>query len=98
MVALSASSIKVSWLEPRPANGLITGYRLTYVDESFPIIGLVSSPIYFNGSVHSVVIDGLKPYRKYSVVVQAKTEEPPGHSLWGVVSTHTYVVTMSASE
>ena len=29
-VALSPNSIRVSWSPPQPANGVITGYRITY--------------------------------------------------------------------
>jgi hypothetical protein len=93
-IALSAYSLRISWKQPDPANGVITGYRVTYSDDSFPTTRDPTT-VNVNGSVYSIIVDGLKPYRTYGVIVQAKTEEPPSHELWGVISTRTRSITFS---
>ena len=64
----SPSALVASWSPPQPANGIITGYRVSCYGDS---LGPTTS--FFNSSERFVVIDGFKPFTIYTCSVRAFT-------------------------
>ena len=58
----------------------------------------VLSEVDLGGNVLQYNATGLKPYRVYKFVVQAKTEEPVGQPLWGPLSSPFLSRTLPASK
>ncbi|XP_046841964.1 titin-like isoform X3 [Xenia sp. Carnegie-2017] len=78
VTALSSTQLKVTWFPPLDPNGVITGYNITWKlknddsnDGVESVLNVLSTPL--NSSSRSYVIDSLKPYSVYTVIVYAIT-------------------------
>ena len=96
IASISPYIILVMWREPNPANGVIRGYKLTYTDTLYGSGARIEVDL--AGNVTQYNASRLKPYRIYEFVLQAKTEEPVGHPLWGPQSTPARSRTLPASK
>uniref|UniRef100_A0A8C5CUU7 Down syndrome cell adhesion molecule a n=1 Tax=Gadus morhua TaxID=8049 RepID=A0A8C5CUU7_GADMO len=89
--AFSSQSIRVSWRAPKKhlQNGAIKGYQVGYREYSsggnyqFSVISMEST----GDNAESLVLDNLKKYTQYGVVVQASNSAGTGPSSTEVAST-----------
>ena len=66
-MALSSTSVQVSWIEPTTPNGNIIRYSLYSVSAgSYVLLTNATSP-------ESLVVDGLEPYTEYGFIVEVCT-------------------------
>ena len=79
LMALSATSVSASWVEPGTTNGVISRYELVRVTLGSESV-IVSEEIVFTGLSLSATVMGLRPFTDYFFVVRACTSGGCGSS------------------
>lgn len=70
----SPTSLSASWMEPDPANGIISNYSISCNAPS-----LMSALFIFNGSVMSATLENLTPFMTYTCTISAVTGAGTGN-------------------
>jgi netrin-G3 ligand len=78
LVAVSSTSLTLSWKEPKPFTGAITDYNYTCVNVNGSASYTSSDMTPNNPSLMSVTLTGLQPHREYTCNVTASTSKGVG--------------------
>ncbi|XP_078047953.1 putative receptor-type tyrosine-protein phosphatase mosPTP-1 isoform X2 [Augochlora pura] len=74
---ITSTTIELSWSEPERANGIITGYRIYYMQANYTDVQTYKTDNY-DGSIIDFVLKELKPHTKYKIWVKAYTWKNEG--------------------
>ena len=83
---VDAHSVRMSWMPPFSANGIIRSYKIEYRSSADPAAGVYQS-VTLPGDVLSTSVSGLTPYTTYRFRVTASNSVGSTSSTWAVTTT-----------